>query len=637
MKTLGLKRSLRIVITSLIVLALLIACVTSYRMLKRNAVDNLIGRVQQAMTFESKTIQSYIERNSAPAKGLAALYEKYDYQTGHEKLAEIAAVSAGVAKVTIGFDDGASFVSKPSNATFPGGIGIKSKYDPRTRAWYQTGKSNTELALSDIFFTKQNLPMFGATAQIKGGVVLADIRLGQLQGVLESIDVLDGSVGVIVDHKGMILASTAEYAEVKSNLTDVPQYADFAGQILASDSTVNEATINDAETLLFSKQASLLGDAKMFLIMALDSELAFAPITKQTTNLLWTMLIIVVVASVIIYFILDYLYQPVRDLRAVVENLASGECDLTQRLEVRSNDDLGQIASGINRFVEKIQHNMLNVKSQTTRISNGVIALQKQTSYSRDILSQHTNKTDAVVKSMQTLNMSASSVAEQASNAASLMAEANAKGESSINSVASAQSNINGLIDDVNAAANNVERMSQETQDIGSVLSVIGSIAEQTNLLALNAAIEAARAGEQGRGFAVVADEVRALAGRTQESTGEIEGSLNKLRNGAGDVVAAISQTKDTSQYTAKGVGEITESTEQLIEQVNAVDKISAEISSAADEQSQVIQTISDSMGSIHSMVEQLNDTGSKISKETQSISDVNSELDQIVNVFKLD
>lgn len=636
MNSLGFKKSLLLIVTSLLIIALLISGLFSYQILKQNAVDSLIERVQTSIQYEAGDIDAYIRKNADPAKAMSTLYEKYDYQTSHEKYAELTAVLGGVTKVTIGFDDGSSYVSRPSNSTFPGGIGIKSKYDPRTRSWYQSGKATPGLGLSDIFFTKQDEPMFGATHPIKDGIVLADIRLGQLQGIVEGIQLLEGNVGIILDKNGLILASTAEYAEVKGNISDIAEFQDFASEVMNSERTLHEVNINGSDVLVFSQRVDLLGDVSMYLIMALDSKIAFAPINKQMKNMITTLVTILVIFSVIIILCLNYLYKPVLELRDVVKNLSSGECDLTQRLRVKSDDDLGQIAGSVNTFIENLQGNMVSVRSLTSSLSSGVQSLEQQLQTSTSILSEHVNQTNSVATSMQELNASAEQVATSATEAAEFVAGANRKGESSRESIEGAQSSILGLVSDIDAATSNVETMNQETKDINSVLSVIGSIAEQTNLLALNAAIEAARAGEQGRGFAVVADEVRALAARTQESTGEIESSLSKLQSGAESAVLAIQKTKETSENTATDVHRISDTMEDLVQQVNEVDGISSGIAQAADEQNSVIHGITESVSNIHTMVEELTRTGQSISEETVSISDVNRELMQIVSRFKL-
>lgn len=636
MKKLGFKTSLILVITVLLITSLLITSLFSYRLLKQNAVDNLMFRVEAAIESEKRVISSYIFKHSEPARALAQLYEKYNYRDKHEKLAELVAKSSGVTKITIGFDDGSSYVSKPSNKTFPGGVGIKEKYDPRTRAWYQKGKLHRGLVLSDIFFTKENIPMFGATHPIDGGIVMADIKLGQLQEVLASVNIMEGAAGMIIDQDGMVLASTIESVAVRTRLSENQAFNPYVSNILSQSKTQNEIELADKDTLVFSSQVELLGDSTMYLIVAIDRATAFAPVNAQTSNLLIAMVLIVGISCAILVWFLNVLYQPVVELKGLVNNLSSGECDLTQRLTVKTHDDLGEISQGINKFIQALQENMLRIESLTKSISSGVSGLQSSTEQTSAVLTNHVTQTNSVAVSMQELSCSAEQVAGSAKEAANLVNAANQRGETSRASISGAQHSIGNLVDEIGTAAENVEIMSQETRDISSVLSVIGSIAEQTNLLALNAAIEAARAGEQGRGFAVVADEVRALAARTQESTGEIESSLSRLRGGAETVVHAIDKTKNTSQNTATDVHQISDDTDDLIVQVNNVDQISNEISQAAQEQNRVIQGISESVSNIHHIVEDLTQSGQYIASEAKSISDINDELTQIVNRFRL-
>ena len=178
--------------------------------------------------------------------------------------------------------------------------------------------------------------------------------------------------------------------------------------------------------------------------------------------------------------------------------------------------------------------------------------------------------------------------------------------------------------------------MNIETQDIASILSVIGGIAEQTNLLALNAAIEAARAGEQGRGFAVVADEVRALAGKTQQSTRQIETALSMLKEGANSVVVAIKQTGNTSQNVVSSAQAVASNLGELTNYVSQINNLSVQISTSAHEQNTVIQELTCNMSRIHSLADGLSTKGQSMCAETASIEAINKQLVAIVNEFKL-
>jgi methyl-accepting chemotaxis protein len=195
---------------------------------------------------------------------------------------------------------------------------------------------------------------------------------------------------------------------------------------------------------------------------------------------------------------------------------------------------------------------------------------------------------------------------------------------------------VSALVDEVEDMSARITSMNQDANKISDVLNVIGEISEQTNLLALNAAIEAARAGEQGRGFAVVADEVRALAARTQSSTTEISDMLTALLDGTSSVVEAMGKTKEQCQSTADKTSEVSNSLTIMSASVREIDDVSTQIATATEEQSAVAEELSKNMLSIRDMVSSLVESGKQTVSATDSLSQSNQELDRLVSNFKL-
>lgn len=635
MKQLGFKNTLILVVTGLLIIALGLTSYISISKLKDTATESLLGNILRASQYEVEGIQSYIEKNSQPVAELAKLYDKYDYSENHEKYMEFAAKVAGASKITLGMDDGRSYTSKESK-TFPGGVGKTDKYDPRTRSWYKLGKQVSDLSLVDVFITKQGAPLSGAVYPIKGGVLLADVRLSHLQEILEGVDVVEGAVGMIVDQNGMVLASTSESIKIQDKLKDIDGLSDFSSNMFGEENVIEELNLNGIDSLIVSSRIELVGSKPWYLIVSVDRQIAFASVHSASQQLLLVVLAIMMFFVGTLYFVLNRIYRPVIALKKLVASLSSGDGDLTQRLEVNTDDDLGQIANSVNTFIESLQSMILEVKRVSGRLSEGVSVLKTHSDQSASILEQHQQETDLVVTAVEELSTSAELVAENAQEAAQFTQEANTSGETSKETIANAQRSLQRLSEEVEGATRNVTNMSHETQDISSILSVIGGIADQTNLLALNAAIEAARAGEQGRGFAVVADEVRALAGRTQDSTGEIEQALEKLQHEAGSVVNSIESTKNTSEQTVDEAAGVSASLEVMSDYVTKINDLSIQISSSAQEQNAVIQEISQNMARIHTMVEELTTTGSSVNQETHHINEINEQLNGIVGQFKL-
>lgn len=660
MNRIGFKNMLLIVVTSLLVIALAIISYIAIDKFEESKKSSLITNMIEVSESDASHIQSYISKYSQPLVDLAALYRKRNYTRDHEIHMEVAARAAGITKLTLGFEDGRSYTSKPSNKTFPGGVGIPSKYDPRTRDWYKLGKESSGLALSDVFATKKGELLLLAVHPIDGGVLASDVRLAHLQMLIEPVEAIadeksavaanadadavelieeayTGSFTMIVDQNGMVLASTGVIATAQDNINEIEGLSDFAGHMVKQTSLVEDLTMKNIESVVVATRIELEGSEPWYLLIAVDKKTAFAPVYEASWQLLILVTIISLFFVVILIVLLNRIYRPVIALKELVLNLSSGSGDLTQRLTVSSADDLGQIAVAINSFIESLQLMLLDVKRVSGRLSEGVTELKTHSDQSASILGKHQQETDQVVTAVEELSVTAELVAENAQETAVFTQEANSSGETSKQTIIDAQQSLQRLSHEVEGATTTVTTMSQETQDIASILNIIGAIAEQTNLLALNAAIEAARAGEQGRGFAVVADEVRALAGRTQASTAEIEVALDKLQHGSVSVVNSIKSTSNTSQQTVSEAAAVAASLETMTGFVEKINDLSTQIASSAQEQNVVIREISENMSRIHSMAQELTVTGSDVNQETNNIQEVNGELNTIIGDFILE
>ena len=333
---------------------------------------------------------------------------------------------------------------------------------------------------------------------------------------------------------------------------------------------------------------------------------------------------------------LNQLMKRLGVLRSNIDALSAGDADLTKRIDIKGEDEVDQVGRSVNRFIGYLQAMMIDVSDATTQIHAEIGQLKQLSRTTNEALARHASETDQAVTAINEMSSTAESVAQSASDTASFTQTANHNAVSSKRVVDDASNSVRALVSEVESATAKVQAMEADAQRINDVLGVIGDIAGQTNLLALNAAIEAARAGEQGRGFAVVADEVRALAARTQQSTSEINETLQRLQQGVGSAVQAMEQTKVSCQATADKTAQVTVGLDEMASSVVHINDLSTQIATAAEEQSAVAEEINRNMVAVRHVVDELVESGVSVDRSTESLLDSNRRLSAVVSRFKV-
>lgn len=406
-------------------------------------------------------------------------------------------------------------------------------------------------------------------------------------------------------------------------------------ELISQNGTVIYSNKQGDNLMPFNKRVSL-GEKSWQLNGYIDLDL----IEKNTSSLNWLITMALIICAVVIIGIsvalLHIAFKPLQNLKSVVADLSKGSGDLTQRLDVVSQDEIGQISHSINLFIEKLQKMFVEVSQSSHSIDTAVSQINSQTESNLQTLNNHNIETEQAITAINEMSATAESIAQNASDAAKLTEHTSANAEESKEIVSQAVNSVSALVDEVSSMSQSIGTMSADTKQISTVLQVIGEIAEQTNLLALNAAIEAARAGEQGRGFAVVADEVRALAARTQDSTSQINEMLSKLRNATDNVVSAMESTRNSCENTAENTNKVMDSLNQVTDSVIEINELNALMATSADQQSQVTEEVNRNMVAIQQIVHQLNDNASQANTVNQALDSTSSGLNKVVGRFKV-
>jgi len=623
------------VVILLLITSLTIASFISYKQLSTSMVDSIDQYSQLRVESTTDKITDWFDTIES---GLTKTAPSFAITRDDQQTLRMVRQVANATKATdiiVGFQDGRTF------SALDGQVPLTA-FDARTSAWYKSAQLNQTTTITDIYKHSISAELiisiaepFYENGEFKG-VLLADINLNMLKDMINKSAFFGATTG-LYDINAMTIASTDDQEVIgeRMQLYNIA-YAPSQKEIFTNNSGTFQLKTNGINQIVYYKTLHLDDKSSWKIVVTIDKSVLFLPVQNSLNNSIIINVLLVIFASVIIFIALSRLYRPILALKATIFDLAQGDADLTRRLDVHSRDDLGQIAESVNAFVTNLQRMMLEISKSTEDISMGVEQLKAQTEHNNSVLIEHASETDQVVVAVTEMSSTADSVAQNAAQSATFTQQSADEAHQSKVVVEGAVHEVADLVNEVEAMALSIQTMNEDTHKISSVLSVIGEIADQTNLLALNAAIEAARAGEQGRGFAVVADEVRTLAARTQQSTSEINEMLTRLRNGADTVVKAMDATKLSCQQTADTTASVNNNLDSMTNSVMQINDLGIQIATAAEEQSSVTEEINRNMTMIQNIVSQLTQNGEKTMDSTHTLASSNEQLVTIVGQFKL-
>ncbi len=356
----------------------------------------------------------------------------------------------------------------------------------------------------------------------------------------------------------------------------------------------------------------------------------------QNTNLLAYGLtaLIVIFALIGLYLYMRYMLKPLGDVVTNLNKIAAG--DLTTDIEVTSTAEIGQLQKAMQQTTIQLREiiELINIIAGRLGTSaNEMVTITKSTQSS---LNEQQLSIEQVATAMNEMSSTVTEVARNASSAADAASHADTEVNTGQSVVNETISSIEQLVNEVENASTVINEVRDDSDSIGTILDVIRGIAEQTNLLALNAAIEAARAGEQGRGFAVVADEVRTLASRTQQSTNEIQAMIEKLQSGIRNAVSTMEQGRERAEQTVKQAGDAGASLNTITRSVSTINDMNTQIASAAEEQTGVAEEINRNIVDINVISERNAVGATQVLDASKDLNRLTEELNSVVQRFQL-
>jgi methyl-accepting chemotaxis protein len=597
--------------------------------LQRNAIrNNLDNYLHEMGSVTANTIQTWLGGRILLVENLAQSLAINPEPAQAASLLEQKALTSTFMADYFGDNQGA-FTIRP-DSKMPDG------FDPRTRPWYKDAVNSASASLTEPYIdavTGQMIISIGSAVKKAGqtlGVAGADLSLQTITDTINALNFNGLGYAFLISGDGKVL--------VHPDKTLVTQYLKdiYPQDTPPISSAFSEIQANGKTRIVTFTPVKGLGNVNWSIGLSVDKEKAFAALNTFRTSAVIATVIAVISIIALLGLLIRLLLQPLHVMTRAMQNIAEGEGDLTRRLDVTSNDEFGTLGSAFNDFVERIHTSMREVSSATAQVNEVALRVVSASNSSMLNSDEQASRTNSVAAAINELGAAAQEIARNAAQASQQASDARGLATEGQQVVERSISSMQQLSQMLGTSSGHIESLNGKTVNIGQILEVITSISQQTNLLALNAAIEAARAGEAGRGFAVVADEVRNLAHRTQESAQQVQAMIEELQVSARASVSTMDESQRHSEDSVEIANLAGERLVSVTERIGEIDGMNQSVATATEEQTSVVESINMDITEINTLNQEGIENLQSTLRACTDLEQQAARLKQLVGSFRI-